>query len=57
MVELSKNEKELIVSLLKKELKEVDTKDESIRYENDVRYTAMEEKYEIAIENLIKKLS
>lgn len=56
MVELSKKEKELIVYLLKKELKEVDTMDEGVRYDSDVAYTAMEENYEIVLEGLIKKL-
>lgn len=56
-MELKPKEKELIVSLLKKELALIDTKDEANRYDSDVTYTAMEEKYEIFIENLIKKLS
>ena len=56
MVELNKKEKELLVHLLKKELKEVDTADEGVRYDSDVAYTAMEEKYEIVLEKLIKKL-
>jgi len=53
---LDKKEKELIIHLLKKELKEIDTPDESSRYENDLKWLALEEKYEIFLENLIKKL-
>ncbi|MEA3430946.1 MAG: hypothetical protein U9R08_06765 [Nanoarchaeota archaeon] len=56
MVELSNKEKELIVHLLKKELKQVDTPDEGVRYDSDIAYTAMEEKYEIVLEKLIKRL-
>lgn len=55
MVELNKKEKELIVHLLKKELKQVDSSDEGVRYDSDVAYTAMEEKYEVVLEKLIKK--
>ncbi|MBW3004131.1 hypothetical protein KY337_06225 [Candidatus Woesearchaeota archaeon] len=56
MMELTKKEKELIVHLLKKELEQVDTGDEGVRYDSDVAYTAIEENYEMVLKNLIKKI-
>ncbi|MBW3022301.1 hypothetical protein KY328_05235 [Candidatus Woesearchaeota archaeon] len=55
-MELTKKEKELIVHLLKKELEQVDTGDEGVRYDSDVAYTAIEENYEMVLKNLIKKI-
>ena len=54
-MELSKNEKELLKLLVKKELDDVVKKGEDIKTEGPVLLAA-EEKYEIVLEKLLKKL-
>ena len=57
MVQFDKKEKQLLLHLLKKELASIDTPDEGLRYDHDVKWLALEERYEIFIENLIKKIN
>ena len=57
MVQFDKKEKQLLLHLLKKERASIDTPDEDLRYDHDVKWLALEERYEIFIENLIKKIN
>ncbi|MBR9692087.1 hypothetical protein GOV06_04845 [Candidatus Woesearchaeota archaeon] len=54
-MELTKTEKEIIKFLVDKELKAVEQKEEDIKTEGPVLLAA-EEKYEIVLEQLLKKL-
>ena len=53
-MELTKNEKELIKFLVEKELKLTEEQEEEIRPE--ISFLAVEEKYEVLLEDLLKKL-
>jgi hypothetical protein len=53
-MELTDNEKKLIKHLVEKELNEVEDKEESIR--PTIGFLAAEEKYEVLLEKLLKKL-
>ena len=54
-MELTNQEKEIIKLLIEKELKDVEKKEEEIKTEPPVMLAA-EEKYEIVLENILKKL-
>ena len=51
----TKQEKEIIKFLVKRELKDVEKKEEEIKTESPVLLAA-EEKYEIVLEKMLKKL-
>ena len=53
-MELTKQEKELIKFLVKKELKLTEKQEEELR--PPIPFLAAQEKYEIVLENLLKKL-
>ena len=53
-MELTNQEKELIKFLVKQELKKVEETEEDIR--PPIGFLAAEEKYEVLLENLLKKL-
>ena len=54
-MELTNQEKEIVKFLIKRELEDVEKKEEEIKTEPPVMLAA-EEKYEIVLENLLKKL-
>ena len=53
-MELTQTEKDLIKHIIKKELKEFEQEEESIR--PSAPFLAAEEKYDILLKNLLKKL-
>jgi len=52
----TKKEKKIIRFIIERELKDVEKKEEEIKTE-DIPLLAAEEKYEIILENILKKLS
>ncbi len=54
-MEFTKQEKDIVKFLIKRELEDVEKKEEEIKTE-PIAMLAAEEKYEIVLENILKKL-